>query len=419
MKSELAEMNGIATQVPGARPRLALIVSHPIQHFCPMYRFIAADGRVELLVVFAESGAAPKFDPGFDQVIQWQQDILDGFSHQVVGGTPAVRTQGVLEKLNRFAPDVVYVHGYAKDYLRATMRWARSRKIPVMMTSDNELLHRRPWYVRAFKQFALPRVLRAVDLFLTVGDENERYFQHYGVSPDRFHRVRFSIDSPCYDKILAEKTAVRHALRKRLGIADQAVVILTVGKLIPRKRHAELLNAFSQALQAGSKPAILLIAGDGPERKNLEQIAQPLGDSARLLGFIGVDMLPEYYAAADIYVHPSSFDPHPLAISEALYCGLPVVVSDRIGSTGPTDDVQVGRNGWSYPGGDAGALSRTLQELINNPSLRERAGLASQAIGADHAAHRCASLFVDGALRAWANRQAERRVATAPQRTSA
>ena len=84
---------------------------------------------------------------------------------------------------------------------------------------------------------------------------------------------------------------------------------------------------------------------------------------------------PKYYAAADIYIHPSSFDPHPLAISEALYCGLPVIASDRLGSIGPTDDVQVDRNGWVFPNGDVEELSKVLAKAIDNPAIRTRAAV--------------------------------------------
>jgi len=110
--------------------------------------------------------------------------------------------------------------------------------------------------------------------------------------------------------------------------------------------------------------------------------------------------LPKYDVAADIYVHPSSLDPHPLAISEALYCSLPVVVSDRVGSIGPTDDVQEGKNGWVYGNGDVAALSAILVKLIDDPGLRESAGKASRALGEAHAADHCGSLFIDGAFRA-------------------
>jgi glycosyltransferase involved in cell wall biosynthesis len=389
------------------RFRLAIVVSHPIQHFCPMYRNIAADPRADLLVIFAEAGAAPRFDSGFGQVIKWQDDLLEGFRHTMIGADKAHRSEAVLSQLERFGPDVVYVHGYAPPYLRATIRWANRSKIPVLMTTDSELRHPRPWHVRLAKRFALPPVLRNVSLFLTVGDENERYFRHYGVGNDRFHRVPFSIDSAYYDKILANQTEVRENLRKCLGIPPDTTAILTVGKMIPRKEHGSLIRAFGASLKQANGPAVLLIAGDGPLRPQLEELAKPLGSAVRLLGFIGVQQLPEYYSAADVYVHPSSHDPHPLAISEALYCGLPVVVSDRIGSTGPTDDVQVEVNGWEYPNGDEAGLSKILAHLIDHPNVRIQSGARSRELGHLHAADHCATRFVDGAVRAMNTRKAK------------
>jgi glycosyltransferase involved in cell wall biosynthesis len=392
------------SEKPKVRPKLAIVLRYPIQHFCPMYRSIAEDGRVDLLVVFCETGAVPRFDGGFGRVVQWQEDILEGYAHTVVTAPKAERSKAVLKELSKFAPDVVYVHGYDIDYMRATMHWARSKGIPVMMTTDSELLHPRPWYVRAMKSVVLPRVLRNVDMFLTVGDENERYHEKYKVPKSRFHRVPFSIDSSYYDKFLPGRVETRNALRQKLGISPDTVAILTVGKLIPRKEQAALVRAFGQALKSAKHPAVLLIAGDGAERAALEELAKPLGSAVRLLGFIGVDELPKYYLAADLYVHPSSFDPHPLAISEALYCGLPVVVSDRIGSTGPTDDVQVNRNGWVYPNGDVNALSAILSKVIDDSTMRKDAGAISAELGQLHSAKRCGTLFVDGTLRAFAGR---------------
>jgi glycosyltransferase involved in cell wall biosynthesis len=244
MNQQSIERNEVAKPVPAVRPRLAIVVSHPIQHFCPMYRSIAADGRVELRVIFAVGGAEPKFDSGFGRVIQWQEDLLKGFDHRVVTAAPKQREKAVVQALKDFSPDVVYVHGYASSYARAAMRWARRSAVPVLMTTDSELRHARPLLVRAFKQLVLPWVLRKVDLFLTVGDENERYFEHYGVRSDRFHRVPFSIDSFYYDQVLADRAANRSALRQQLGIPSDAVVILTVGQLIPRKGQADLVRAF-------------------------------------------------------------------------------------------------------------------------------------------------------------------------------
>jgi len=382
----------------GGRPRVAIVISHPVQHFCPMYREIAADGRVELLVLFVEAGAAPKFDDQFGRVVQWQADLLDGFTFKVLAAPEKEQSRATVAELKEFAPDVVYVHGYARPYLRAAMRWAKSAGAPVMMTTDGELLHPRPWYIEAIKRVVLPLTLRNVDLFLTVGDENERYFAHYGVTRERFLRVTFSIDSGYYDKTLARREEARRGVRERLGIAGDAMVVLTVGKMIPRKEQADLVKAFLELAKTGHTSAVLLIAGEGELRAKLEDLAKPLGEAVKMPGFIGVDELPEFYVASDVYAHPSMGDPHPLAISEALYCSLPVVVSDQVGSIGPTDDVQNGKNGWVYRTGDIATLAAILGNLIDHPEVRLKAGAESVALGEKHSSKYTAKGFVDGAL---------------------
>jgi glycosyltransferase involved in cell wall biosynthesis len=370
-----------------------------------MYRAIAQDPRVELLVLFAESGPAPRFDPGFGRTLQWGDDIVSGFAHAAIpdaNATSRARAAWTLRQLEHFAPDVVYVHGYALPYLRSAMRWARRRGIPVLMTTDSELLHRRPLATRIAKRVLLPGILRDVTTFLTVGDENESYFRHYGVNPARFHRTPFSIDSLFYDSFLQRREEVRTRFRSAHNIPADAIVLLTVGKLIPRKAQLDLVRALTNVLPQLRSRAVLLIAGDGPDRALLEAAAYPIGDAVRMLGFIGLDELPACYLAADLYVHCSDDDPHPLAISEAIYCGLPVLASDRIGSIGPTDDVQPGRNGAAYSCHDIGALTALLVQWINDPKKRAAASIVSRQLGEAHAATRVAAEFVQAALDAFA-----------------
>ena len=390
-------------QSAAPRLRLAIVISHPIQHFCPMYREIARDPRVQLLVLFAEEGAGPRYDADFGVETQWQEDILEGYEHLTLAAPLNERPRAVEEALERFDPQVVYCHGYTLNYLRRAMSWARRKRVPVLLTTDNELLHARPMHVRAVKRVLLPMAFRQVAFFLTVGDENERYYAHYGVPPERFRRANFPIDSGYYDSFLARRANVRAQVRERLGIAPGTVVLLNVGKMIPHKEQADLIAAFALALQKTSQPAVLLLAGDGPGRKQLEEQAAPLGEAVRLLGFVRVQQLPEYYLAADAYVHPASMDPHPLAISEAIYCGLPVVASDLNGSIGPTDDVQPGRNGWSYRTHDRTQLAEILVELIDHAAERAALGRESEKLGQAHRADLVAKAFVDAAVEAYAN----------------
>jgi glycosyltransferase involved in cell wall biosynthesis len=380
--------------------RVAMVVSHPIQYLCPMYQEIAADGRVTLQVIFAESGAGPRFDEGFGQVVKWQDNILEGYPHSIVETAASARTDGVVEELKKFKPDVLHVNGYHRPYLRGALRWARRSGTAAMITTDSELLHPRPWHARLIKRLALPHIFAGIQQFLTMGDENGRYYEHYGASPDRFLRLSWPIDSRYYDQLLAKRDELRRATRERLGIAQDAVVVLCVGKLIPRKAQAELIRAFVQITGGERRSAVLLLAGSGVDRAKLEELAKPAGPAVQFLGFVGIDKLPEYYMASDVYAHPASMDPHPVAISEALYCSLPIVVSDRVGSRGPTDDVQVGRNGWVFPVGDVVALSEILADLIDHAEKRAEAGKFSRQLGLTHTADHCARQLIEGAERA-------------------
>ena len=383
----------------GTRPRLAIIISHPIQHFCPMYRELAAQGAVELLVIFAESGAEPRYDPDFLIVTKWQDNLLEGVPHVVLKVAPGDRPKAVLDELKRFDPQVIYLHGYNLPYLREAMDWARRNNVGVMMSTDSELRGPRPWHIKLAKRFILPLIFRKIDLFLTVGDANEEYFAYYGVDRAKFVRAPFSIDSDDYDRALARRTEVRTTLRETLGLSPETIVLLNVGKLTPIKSQDYLMRAFTKARELTGIDCVLLIAGDGPERKRLEELAATSAGGIRLLGFVGVNDLPAHYLTADIYVHPSLFDPHPLAVSEAIYCSLPLVASDRIGSTGPTDDLQPGKNGWVHPYGDEQTLTDILVMLLQDADLRSRAGAISGQLGKVHAAGHVARCFSQGALR--------------------
>jgi glycosyltransferase involved in cell wall biosynthesis len=106
---------------------------------------------------------------------------------------------------------------------------------------------------------------------------------------------------------------------------------LFCAKLQPWKRPLELLEAFSCA---GVPNAFLVFAGDGPQRVEMEERAHDLGiaDRVKILGFVNQSQLPETYRASDLFVLPSDYEPFGLVVNEAMLCGCPVVVSDKVGA---------------------------------------------------------------------------------------
>lgn len=372
------------------KKRVAIIVSHPIQHFCPQYVSWTKISEVDIKVFFSSNhGLVAYEDKGFGCIIKWEEIKLD-FPHEFLPGSesrtigPAIDSPDLVNCLSAFSPNILVVYGYSQVLQRRALRWAKSTGVPVLMISDSELRTSRHWAKRAIKSILLPYLFRNVSFFLTVGDANEDYYRNYGVSDDRLIRCFFPIDISRYDSVMTKRDECRNHIRTQLKIPDHHKMLLMVGKLVPWKRQVDLIR-FSNMIQSERDDVTVVLAGTGPDEISLRTSTQRIGVGGVIFaGFIPPDTLAEYYCAADIYIHCSDHEPHSLAISEAIYCGLPIVLSDRCGSYGPTDDVQPGINGYVYRCADNTELSEKLLSLINDEVTRNKMGIASLSIARTH-----------------------------------
>jgi len=167
----------------------------------------------------------------------------------------------------------------------------------------------------------------------------------------------------------------RKAVRSAWNIPLEGKVTLFCAKLQKWKGAMDLLEAFTRASIPNS---YLVYAGDGPERGNLQCRAVELGfaDRVRFLGFVNQSQLPSVYCAADLFVLPSLFEPFGLVVNEAMLCGLPVVVTDRVGAK--FDLVRPDENGYVFPAGDVAALAAILRQILPDSEKRARMGAAAR-----------------------------------------
>ena len=367
--------------------RLAIVVSHPIQHFCPQYSSWAQLGAVDVRVFFASKHGLDEYhDAGFGASVRWRGLTLD-FPHEFLPGaderpaTAKVDAPALEERLAEFEPHCVVVYGYAQPLQRRAARWARGQRAFVLMIADSELRQRRSWPRRALKELVLPALLRRVDRFLTIGDANEAYLRRYGATDERFVRCPLSIDVASANKALANRSEGRAAVRDRHGIPDDHHVVLMAGKLVAWKRQRDLV-AYSNRVRAERDDVTVILAGSGANEPHLRRLAEAQGPGGVVFaGFVQPQTLARYYCASDVYVHCSEIDPHPLAVSEAVYAGLPIVLSHRCGNYGPSDDVRSGLNGYVYPCGDVDALASALDRIFDSRDRREAMARASARIG--------------------------------------
>lgn len=161
--------------------------------------------------------------------------------------------------------------------------------------------------------------------------------------------------------------------RPRLARTDVSPIVVFVGRLVPVKGLPVLLEAWRRMPQGGK--ARLVIAGDGPERQRLVELAATLGiaDTVTFLGEVAD--VPEVLSRASIYVQPSHVEGLSNSVLEAMASGLPIVAT-RI--SGNEDLITNGINGILVPPADPDELSRALSRLLANPDEAGLMGIASR-----------------------------------------
>ncbi len=373
------------------KPKLAVVVTHPIQHFAPIYQRLARNGRIEVVVLFlTDAGSRTYYDKQFGQSFAWDIDLLSGYRHQflrpgldrVPKGFFNADVPEIGKILDAENPDAVLVYGYSRRLNWRVRSWVRSRRKRLLYCSDSVLHRKRATWRLWLKTALLPTFFRGVDVCLAAGDCNAEYFRHYGVPADRIHRCPLPVDVQRLRHAGgAALPALREQQRAELQLRPAHFVVLLCGKLYGIKRPQDLVAAVVRLREQGL-PAVGLFVGSGVLLEDLKSqaAASACPEAFRFTGFVNQSALPAYFAAADALAIPSSEDAHPLVATEAAVYGLPLVVSDQVGCLGPNDVARAGENALVHPCGDVAALAARLRELLETPTLRQSMGAASRRI---------------------------------------
>jgi glycosyltransferase involved in cell wall biosynthesis len=164
--------------------------------------------------------------------------------------------------------------------------------------------------------------------------------------------------------------------RRSLGVRDDQVLVLHVGRLAAEKNVDMLVAAWQRAAPELGERAVLLIAGEGPESPML-RAALP---AARHLGFLERDALAALYASADLCVLPSRTETCGLVALEAMAAGVPVIAAD---AGGFRESVRMGRNGMLVPPDSADAFGRAISDLVRDAARRAALAAGARATGVE------------------------------------
>jgi len=194
-----------------------------------------------------------------------------------------------------------------------------------------------------------------------------------GVDPERVSVVANTVDVERLAREAEELAPRREALRGEVAVEPEDVAVLSVARLALEKGLDTLVRAVHAA---GDPRLVLLVAGSGPERERLASLADRLGVRLVLLPDVPWERIVERYVVADVFALLSRHEPWGVVVNEAAACGLPLVLSDRVGAA--YDLLEDGRNGVLVPADDAAAAGAALRNLAADPDRRSRAGAASR-----------------------------------------
>ena len=372
--------------LPLAPRRLLVISSHVVQYSPPIFRQAALDERIGLLVAYCSmQGAEPGVDPGFGVKVSWDIPLLDGYSWVYIpnraprpglGRFFGLINPGLWPLICHEQFDAVFVTGYFYASAWIAILAAKWRRIPILFTTEAHSLRswatQSKWKLR-FKKFYMRRILSLGKVLLTMSSGSFQQLVALGFPESRIVLSPYSVDNDWWTRQAAK--ADRDGMRASWQIPKHGSVALFCAKLQPWKGPSDLLEAFARA---NVPESYLVFAGDGPLRNTLEAKASELGIAGcvRFLGFLNQSQLPSVYSASDVLLLPSYYEPFGLVVNEAMLCGCPAAVSDRVGAK--YDLVQEGETGYIYPAGDIDALAAVLRDFFSDPAKRIRMGEAAR-----------------------------------------
>jgi glycosyltransferase involved in cell wall biosynthesis len=350
----------------GVPPRVAILPPVPVPYREPLFRSLAERGVVEPRVVYLAPSQA-----SWDQPPAWfagregyPSEVLSGWQRPRPGRSPVTIARGLGAALERADPGCVVSWEYGPATWRS-LAWCRRRRRPLLIFSELT-----PWSDAALSsvQRRVHRLLapRVAGVIVASSQGAERAM---GLGAGAVEVALQSAD-----------LAPLRELPERTVSEGGPVRVLVVGRLVPDKNLALLLDAFAEAGLGGD--AELLLHGTGPREQELRAQAARLGVAASFGGPVEPAALPAAYADADVLALVSTYEPFGVTMREGAAAGLPLICSRRAGAAG---DVAVeGENALLVDPSSRAEVATALRRLVREPDLRERLAAGSRAVTARH-----------------------------------
>lgn len=350
--------------------KLAIISTHPIQYYAPLFRLLSSRNNIAVKVFYTWEQDASLYDKDFTRSFKWDIPLLEGYEYQFVSNNGSmsksfwgVKNPGLNREIEKWGATAILVFGWNYYSHFNALRYFK-KKIPVLFRGDSTLLDEQPGIKKMARRFFLRWVFSHVDTALYVGVNNKNYFSAHGLREDQLVFGPHAIDNHrfCDEDGKYGEEALRW--RRELGIPDEDTLWIFVGKFQDKKDPLLLIAAFKKLAAPFAR---LLLVGDGILEPSLKEAAKG-NEKIHFLPFQNQSKMPVIYRMGDIFCLPSRGpgETWGLAVNEAMACNKPVLVSDRCGCA--VDLVFHDKNGFIFAAGNNDQL---LEKMKAFPEKRE------------------------------------------------
>jgi glycosyltransferase involved in cell wall biosynthesis len=274
--------------------------------------------------------------------------------------------------------DALVVHGHTPAAVLIAAAAARKAGVPVFCRAETHLGLSRPALKRLVRKPLMGAFYRFVNGVLAIGSANATFYRAMGVPKDRIFFMPYTIDNARFVEGARISQERRTEVRAALGVSDDAPILLYAAKLQVRKHPDDLIRAALRLREWGARFHVVVVGSGEMAEELTGLVARYKLENVHFRGFVNQKILPQVYAAADVFVLPSEDESWGLTVNEAMCAGLPVVVSKGVGCV--ADLVRNNVNGRIFVPRDIEGLAMALHSILLDAEARRRMGAASRDI---------------------------------------
>jgi glycosyltransferase involved in cell wall biosynthesis len=314
-----------------------------------LFRSLAADPSIDLTVHFIESRVPSH---------PWKAQLARGFRsrtyHRIVGLDWHLLSLAARDKSSFFV-----IGGWHEPTIMAVINMLIVRHRPFAIWTDTPDVYRdRPVLKAVLRTIWLRRIFAHARYLMGTGLPALSILEQIGGPKNKLVNFPYFVDLNTFTPASESKNTN----------PSSPTIFLSSGRLVNSHKGYDIaikaLSSVASSIQ--STHFIYKIAGSGPDREILEDLAKNLGilENLKFLGWLEPNELSDFYKSGDIFIHPSHFDPYGVAVLEAMASGIPVIGSNKAGSV--IDRIQHMKNGLIHCANDIDDLSEKISYVFSD-----------------------------------------------------